>query len=285
MLFRFVEIKGIPIKIIKINGKWYYKHHICLCGCGGRIPYPTNKYTIAYQKYNGIPDYIFNHHPKSSQFKKGHKLNCGSKRTEEQKKKQSKALTGKPKSKEACKNMSEAQKKYIRENPGKVAERIQKMCEASQDFFQDNPDKRIEQMKNMRKAIKKVSKPELKMLKYVDELNIQHFPSKKQDGQVDGTPDTIIPTTDCHPIALFEDGCYFHGCLECFPIDEVSHEKWKFQSERREYDRIINKKLIKQGFRVIRIWQHDVDNGRYKKIIKRLIADIKAQDDYKGKRE
>lgn len=62
MKFKFVEVQGIPIKIIKLDDKkWYYKHHVCDCedkygnNCGQRIPYRE------LDKQNGIPLYIQEH--------------------------------------------------------------------------------------------------------------------------------------------------------------------------------------------------------------------------------
>lgn len=91
-------------------------------------------------------------------------------------------------------------------------------------------------LRNLHKAQKQISKPELKMLEYVDELRIEHIITKRQDGQIDGTPDTIIQTIDTHAIALFEDGCWIHGCLEHYPVDEGKHSDYQFQSEKREYE-------------------------------------------------
>lgn len=50
MKFKFVEIKGIPVKIIKIGGLWMHKYHFCLCEgkCGMRIPFKE------YHKYQSI---------------------------------------------------------------------------------------------------------------------------------------------------------------------------------------------------------------------------------------
>ena len=68
-IFKFIKIKGIPVKIIKIDEKWYYKFHICLCGCEKRIPCPTTKSGLNNHKYRGIPDFIHGH---NNQFKNGH---------------------------------------------------------------------------------------------------------------------------------------------------------------------------------------------------------------------
>jgi len=60
MKYKWFIIKGIPIKIIKIDGKWYYKHHFCHCGCDKHIPGPT-KSTYKNHKSRGIPRFINGH--------------------------------------------------------------------------------------------------------------------------------------------------------------------------------------------------------------------------------
>ena len=80
MKVKEVVIKGISVKIIKVDGIWCYKHHYCLCGCGERILYPTNKEGLRNHKRFGIPKYIHGHHMKDkilgygskNGFKKGH---------------------------------------------------------------------------------------------------------------------------------------------------------------------------------------------------------------------
>jgi G:T-mismatch repair DNA endonuclease (very short patch repair protein) len=46
-------------------------------------------------------------------------------------------------------------------------------------------------------------------------------------------------------IAIFLDGCYWHGCPEHYP------------SQRRAYDDTISGNLRSRGWSVLRIWEHE----------------------------
>ena len=60
-------------------------------------------------------------------------------------------------------------------------------------------------------------------------------------------------------LAVFVDGCFWHGCRRCLRIPKQNREYWgaKIQGNIRRA-RQINRTLAKLGVRVIRIWEHDV---------------------------
>lgn len=318
-MFKFVKIQGIPVKIIKLDGIWMYKHHFCLCGCGGRIQW--NKH----QKKNGIPRFIFGHQRISSESFKNQtaflleptiikngikyyeklrcKCGCGrripypiTQRSIDNQKCYGipKYITGHHSketyySKEYRKEMSKRSEKYYQEHPEKrkqISEKLKKYYIDNPEigekngkfltkYWEDNPEKRIEQIRKMNESKTFVSEPELIMRNYVIKLCVKYKINYLVNvHEIIGTPDIVILTNDGHPIALFEDGCHVHGCLIHFPLfKEKKQEDYEFHSFKRNYDRMINEKLINQGFRVVRIWQHDIKNGKYKKILKNLIKE------------
>jgi DNA mismatch endonuclease (patch repair protein) len=77
-----------------------------------------------------------------------------------------------------------------------------------------------------------------------------------QDRRVSGTPDI---TSNRHKVAVFIDGCFWHGCKQCYkePTSNVSfwREKLKRNRERR---REVKKELRSNGWRVLEFWEHDV---------------------------
>jgi G:T-mismatch repair DNA endonuclease (very short patch repair protein) len=284
MKIRKVKIKGKIRKLIKENGIWVYLYHFCK-HCRKRILW--NKW----HERNGIPEYIKNHH---NPFEKGEgnpnykgKLKRGIPLPEKQKEKISKSLTGKHQTIKTRKKRSNAIKKHHQDHP----ETRELQRKATKKRYQDHPEikekqsnfmkefcqKHPEHMINASKGLKFVSEPELIVREYTSKelvrLNIKYHINLHE---IKGTPDMTIETGDGHPIALFEDGCYIHGCLKCFPFNEGSHEEWKFQSKARHYNKIINEELKEQGYKIVRIWEHDVYNGNFKKIIKKIISKIKS---------
>ena len=60
-------------------------------------------------------------------------------------------------------------------------------------------------------------------------------------------------------LAIFVDGCYWHGCPVCGHIPKTRSEFWKAKIERnKERDEKYNKELAKLGINVIRFWEHEL---------------------------
>lgn len=72
-----------------------------------------------------------------------------------------------------------------------------------------------------------------------------------------GQPDMIFTRKK---VVVFVDGCFWHGCPRCqkMPVDYES-DFWQAKiKENRERDRRTTSALRKQGWRVIRVWEHDL---------------------------
>ena len=66
--------------------------------------------------------------------------------------------------------------------------------------------------------------------------------------------------------AVFLDGCFWHGCPEHYKGPEANGKFWADKVERnRTRDLAVSKLLEDSGWRVIRIWEHDL-----KELVKRL---------------
>lgn len=60
-------------------------------------------------------------------------------------------------------------------------------------------------------------------------------------------------------IAIFVDSCFWHGCPEHFKMPKTNTGFWKTKIERnRERDREVNGALEKAGWKVVRIWEHQL---------------------------
>lgn len=59
-------------------------------------------------------------------------------------------------------------------------------------------------------------------------------------------------------VAVFVDGCFWHGCPEHGTWPKASAEWWKQKIESNQHrDRDTTARLEAAGWRVIRIWEHD----------------------------
>lgn len=76
-------------------------------------------------------------------------------------------------------------------------------------------------------------------------------------------------------VALFIDGCYWHGCPICGHIPKTRSEFWKAKITRnQERDRIVTKENQKNGIKVLRIWEHELKNKSDRVIIIQKLNEI-----------
>lgn len=74
-----------------------------------------------------------------------------------------------------------------------------------------------------------------------------------------GSPDFIFPRKK---IVLFVDGCFWHGCPRCGHIPRTNTDFWRAKIRRNSERDVRNiEKLKEVGFRVIRIWEHELKDN------------------------
>jgi DNA mismatch endonuclease (patch repair protein) len=79
---------------------------------------------------------------------------------------------------------------------------------------------------------------------------------KLHPGNVLGVPDFFFRF---EKLAVFVDGCFWHGCPKCGHIPKSNTEYWQRKIDgNRKRDRRVTKELRKTGYKVIRIWECEV---------------------------
>jgi len=77
--------------------------------------------------------------------------------------------------------------------------------------------------------------------------------------EVSGCPDFFF--TDAQ-LAIFVDGCFWHGCPKCGHIPKTRRAFWKTKIERnRARHKKIKRLLNKESIKAIRIWEHSLRTG------------------------
>ena len=73
-----------------------------------------------------------------------------------------------------------------------------------------------------------------------------------------GSPDLVFSR---QKVAVFVDGCFWHGCPECAKSPEVSGQFWidKIQANQRRDERV-TASLEEKGWAVLRIPEHELRN-------------------------
>lgn len=73
---------------------------------------------------------------------------------------------------------------------------------------------------------------------------------------VPGRPDFYFPQDD---LAIFTDGCFWHGCELCGHVPSRNGAFWRAKLERnRLRDAGVNARLEAENVRVLRFWEHDL---------------------------
>jgi DNA mismatch endonuclease, patch repair protein len=83
-----------------------------------------------------------------------------------------------------------------------------------------------------------------------------HITGWRRNQPIFGKPDFIFPAAK---LAVFVDGCFWHGCPRCYRRPESNRKFWDAKVARnRERDREVSRELRRLGWRVVRVWEHDL---------------------------
>lgn len=87
-----------------------------------------------------------------------------------------------------------------------------------------------------------------------------------------GTPDLAFPGVR---VAVFVDGCFWHGCPEHYSRPVTNRSFWVAKLDRNlARDRKVDEALRSLGWRVVRIWEHEIrdDIERTVDLVMELLA-------------
>ncbi len=83
-----------------------------------------------------------------------------------------------------------------------------------------------------------------------------------------GRPDFVFPALR---LAVFVDGCFWHGCPRHSKVPGANRSFWKRKFEaNRTRDDLVNLTLRNRGWRVTRIWEHELTKGNQTRLVARL---------------
>lgn len=89
-------------------------------------------------------------------------------------------------------------------------------------------------------------------------LREKHVTGWRRHQKLPGTPDFAMRR---HKVAIFVDGCFWHGCTRCARNMKPSTNKEYWAAKvvaNRKRDRRADRRLRKDGWTVLRIWEHDL---------------------------
>ena len=81
-----------------------------------------------------------------------------------------------------------------------------------------------------------------------------------QSSQLPGRPDFFFSKS---ALAVFVDGCFWHGCQKCGHVPKTRRPFWRAKLKRNaERDRRTDRLLRQSGIRTIRIWEHSLKTDK-----------------------
>ena len=112
--------------------------------------------------------------------------------------------------------------------------------------------------KRTMQAIKsKGTKPEKRLFAILAGMGLSGW--KKNVKEIAGKPDVVFPD---QKVVVFVDGCFWHGCPYCRrKLPKTNHAYWKKKiSHNITLAESYNKQLTHEGWTVIRIWEHEIED-------------------------
>jgi DNA mismatch endonuclease (patch repair protein) len=99
------------------------------------------------------------------------------------------------------------------------------------------------------------TKPELALRSRVHELGLRYRVAARPLPSIRRTADLVFTRTH---VAVFLDGCFWHGCPDHHRPAQQNEEFWREKIARtRERDAETDKLLEEAGWTVVRIWEHE----------------------------
>lgn len=117
----------------------------------------------------------------------------------------------------------------------------------------------------MRQVKSKDSKIEMDLRKA---LWNKGFRFRKNASGYYGKPDMVLPK---YRTVIFIDSCFWHGCRWHCRMPSTNQSYWGEKIARnKERDKEVNRHYKKEGWQVIRVWEHEI-KGKNFKLPKRLV--------------
>jgi DNA mismatch endonuclease (patch repair protein) len=89
-------------------------------------------------------------------------------------------------------------------------------------------------------------------------LRRYHISGWRRNQIILGKPDFVFPK---QKIALFVDGCFWHGCPKHSNLPANNRVFWKKKLKRnKDRDKFVSRELKKLDWKVVRVWEHELSN-------------------------
>lgn len=109
----------------------------------------------------------------------------------------------------------------------------------------------------MRRITSCNTKPELILRKILWQLGVRGW--RVHPKAVPGRPDLAFIR---YKLAIFVDGCFWHGCSTCYKRPKTNQTYWDSKKQRNiDRDKRNEAKLSELGWKILRFWEHEVERS------------------------
>jgi len=92
----------------------------------------------------------------------------------------------------------------------------------------------------------------------------------RRHSAIRGRPDFVFRK---YKVAVFVDGCFWHGCPLHFRIPTQNRPYWTHKlNANQARDRSVTRQLRSRGWRVMRVWEHELAPSNAPRLARRFAA-------------
>lgn len=115
--------------------------------------------------------------------------------------------------------------------------------------------------------------PELRLRSALHRLGLRYRVAVRPLPDLPRTADLVFRSAR---VAVFVDGCYWHGCPEHYTPPSTNASYWSEKIARnRRRDKETDQRLAAEGWTVVRIWEHE----DLERAVERVIAALRWRTD------
>lgn len=101
----------------------------------------------------------------------------------------------------------------------------------------------------------KDTRPELALRRELHRRGLRYRVNTRPVAHIRRTADVVFPR---RKVAVFLDGCFWHGCPDHYTAPKANADFWQRKLERNTArDRNVDKVLKQAGWLVVRVWEHE----------------------------
>lgn len=99
-------------------------------------------------------------------------------------------------------------------------------------------------------------------------LRIHRITGWRRNQPLLGKPDFVFRKAR---LAVFVDGCFWHGCYKHYNTPASNRAFWRKKlTANKLRDRLVGKTLRSRGWRVLRVWEHELARKQQEKLVRRI---------------